>query len=218
MHKLTKEMYTQFKKLLNQVYNSLTERVKHTEVVITLTGDDVMIFDGDDKLLYETKDMFEIFKAICPHLSYFNYDLLKLLVDVHGTPQDKRCFDAYVKSFESYCRAMPCAEEICGSDDSRPSRIRITFKLSFDRQRLKADYIKDNIIQNIASILKINPSSLYLHRIKEGCVCLEFLLPAFLYDRMFPLGDNQIVSLYSKVKVTTISCNQRSVLVVRDTV
>ena len=171
-----------------------------------------MIFDDDDKL-DEAKDMFEVFKAIRPHLSYFNYDLLKLLVDVHGTPEDKKCLDEYLKSFASYCRAMPCAEEICGSDDSRPNRIKIKFKLNFDRQRLKADYIKDNIIRNIARILKIKPSSLYLHCIKEGCVSLEFLVPSFLLDLFF-LTNDQIMSLYSEVSVTAIQCNHLDLQVV----
>ena len=209
MHGLTKDIYIKFKTLLSRVYESLTERVKHKHVVVTLTGDDAMIFDDDDEL-DEAKDMFEVFKAIRPHLSYFNYDVLELLVKVHGTPEDKKCFDEYLESFASYCRAMPCAEEICGSDDSRPKRVKIMFKLNFDRQRLKADYVKDNIISNIATILKIKPSSLYLRSIKEGCVFLEFLLPSFLFNRIFPLTNDQLMSLYYEVKVTAIQCDQPS--------
>ena len=173
-----------------------------------------MIFDDNDKL-NEAKDiiMFEVFKAICPHLSYFNYDLLKLLVDVHETPEDKKCFEKYLKSFANYCRAMPCAEEVCGSDNPRSNRVKIKFKLNFDRQRLKADYVKD-IVRNIARILKIRPSSLYLRSIKEGCVSLEFLLPFFLLYRLFPLTDDQIVSLYTELKVTAIQCDQQQFHVV----
>ena len=171
-----------------------------------------MIFDGDD-VLHKARDMFEIFKAICPYVSYFNYDLLKLLVDVHGTLEDKKCLDGYLKSFASYCRAMPCAEEICGSDDSRPNRIKIKFKLDLERQRLKANYVKD-IIRNIARILKIKPSSLFLYRIKDGCVSLEILVPYFVFDRIFPLTNDQMVSLYNEVKVTAIQCDEKSLYVV----
>ena len=202
MHGLTKEIYIKFETLLNQVYKSLKERDKYAEVLLTLTGDDVMIFNDNDKL-NKAKDMFEVFKAIRPHLSYFNHNLLKLLVKVHGTPEDKECFDEYLESFASYCQAMPCAEEICGSDDSRPNRVKIKFKLNFDRQRLKADHVQD-IVHNIACILKIKPSSLYLHRIHEGCVSLALLIPAFLLDHIFPLTDDQKASLYSEVNVITI--------------
>ena len=210
---LTKEIYTQFKILLNQVYKSLTERVRHTAVRLTLIGDDAMIF-GNDNDLNEARDMDQIFETIGPYLSYFNYDLLKLLVKVHGTPEDKKCLDKYLKSFAGYCRAMPCAEEVCGSDDSRPNRVKIRFKLNFDRQRLKADYVKENIIHNITRILKIKPSSLYLCTIKEGCVSLEFLLPSFLFSRIFPLMNEQIISLYSEVSMTAIQCDQKNLYVV----
>ena len=212
MDELTKEIYIKFKTLLSQVYKSLKERVEHEHVVVTLTGDDAMIFDDNDKL-DEAKDMFEVFKAIRPYLSYFNHDLLKLLVKVHGTPLDKKCLDEYLKSFASYCQAMPCAEEVCGNDDSRPNRVKIKFKLNFDRQRLKADHVKD-IIRGIARILKIKPSSLFLRSIKEGCVSLDFLIPFFLFDRIFPLTDDQMVSLYSEVNVTAIQCDQRTLHVV----
>ena len=179
MNELTKEIRLEFSKLFNQVYASLDKHPDHIvkQVVLTLTGEGVQLFQGNKKLL-GAKSMFDVFKVIQPHCSYFNYDLLKLLISVHGTSEDKKCLDGYLKSFASYCQAMPCAEEICGSDGSGTDRIKLKFKLEFDRQQLKPNYIKDNIISNIARILKIKPSSLYLHRIREGCVCLEFLIPS----------------------------------------
>ena len=95
MDELTKNITTKFKKLMNQVYESLRKRVEHSSIILTLTEDDIMIFDQDDKL-DEAKDMFEVFKAIRPHCSYFNYDLLKLLVDVHGSSEDKAHFEDYL--------------------------------------------------------------------------------------------------------------------------
>ena len=215
MNELTKEIRIEFSKLFNQVYASLDKHPEHIvkHVVLTLTGDGVQSFHGNKKLL-GAKSMFDIFRVIQPHCSYFNYDLLKLLVSVHGTSEDKKCFDGYLKSFASYCRAMPCAEEICGSDDSGTDRIKLKFKLEFDRQQLKPNYIKENVISNIARILKIKPSSLYLHRIREGCVCLEFLVPSFLFYRLFPLSDDQMVALYREVNVTSIQYDQPSLHVV----
>ena len=213
MNELTREIRVEFSKLFDQVYESLRKHVEHKRVVLTLTGEGVQLFQGNKKLL-GAKNMFDVFNAIQPHCSYFNYDLLKLLVSVHGTPEDKKCLDGYLKSFASYCLAIPCAEEICGSDGSGTDRIKLKFKLEFDRQQLKPNYIKDNIISNIARILKIKPSSLYLHCIKKGCVCLEFLIPPFLFDGMFPLSGEQKVALYREVNITTVQCDQPSLHVV----
>ena len=209
---LTKTIYTEFKKLLDQIYGSLKKRVPHDRVVLTLTKDATMLFADDNHKLDEAKNMFEVFKAILPHCSYYYFDVLKLLVNVHGTLEDKKCLDGYLKSFTSYCRAM-LYKEFCGSDDSRPNRTKIKFKLNFDRLRLKTDYVKDNIISNIARILKIKPSSLYLHRIREGCVC-EFWISSFLFGGLFPLSDDQMVALYREVNVTSIQCDQPSLSVV----
>ena len=212
MRELTKNINSKFKKLLDQVCESLKRRVEHDRVVLTLTEDDVMVFDRDDKL-DEAKDMFGVFKAIRPHCSYFNYDLLKLLVDVHGSPKDKENFEDYLQSFTAYCKAMPCAEEICGNGDSESKRIKLKFKINFDRQRLKPDALR-GIKCNIANHLKIKPSSLYLRSIKEGCVLLEFLVPSFLLESIFQLSDEQKCALYYVDKVISIQCEEPDQFVV----
>ena len=205
MHELTKEINSKFKKLRNKVYESLkTRHVDHSNVVLTLTKDDVMIFDRNDKL-DKAANMFDVFKAILPRCSYFNYDLLKLLVEVHGSSEDKAHFDKYLQAFTDYCEAMPCAEEVCGNGDSTTNQTKLKFKTNFDRQRLKPDDLR-GIKCNIASHLKIPPSALYLKNIEEGCLSLVFLIPSFLFGHIFPLSDEQKAALYNEVKVITIHC------------
>ena len=212
MNDLTMKIYKQFLKLTAQVCASL--EAQHKYVVLTLTKDDIMLFDDDIKdKLRKSEDIYEVFDVISPHFSYFNYDLFELLVDVHGAQEDKKYLEGYLKSFASYCQAMPCAEEICGSDDSRSNRIKLKFKLNFDRQRFKVDQVK-NITRNISRILNIKAPSLYLRTIKEGCVSLEFLIPSFLIEHIFPLSNDQKVSLYREVNVTDIECDQPSLHVV----
>ena len=210
MSDLTVNINKNFKKLLNQVYESFRQRIHHSSVILTLTQDDVMIFDHDVDIC-GAKDMFEVFiKAVRPHCSYFNYELLELLVGVHGSPEDKAHMDEYLRSFTRYCKAMPCAEEICGNGDSDSRRIKLKFKIDFDRQRLKPEVLR-HIKYNIAHHLKIQPCSLYLRSIKEGCVLLEFLMPSFLLKRIFPLSNAQKVALYNECKVTDIQCDDHLV-------
>ena len=162
--------------------------------------------------------MDEVFRAMRPHWSYFNYDPLKLIVEVHGSPEDKKNMDLYLQYFTSYCKAMPCAEEICGNKKSVNSkRIKLKFKIDFDRQRLKPDALR-HIKCNIARLLKIKPSSLHLSNVKEGCVSLEFLIPSVLFERIFPLSDAQKAALHGEVKVISIQCDERDLHVVRNTI
>ena len=214
MSDLTKKINVQFKKLLDQVYESLIERqVDHHRVILTLTHDDLMIFDQDKKL-EEAKNMFDVFKAIRPHSSYFNYELLELIIKLHGSPKDKEEFEEYIQSFSRYCEAMPCAETICGNEDTHSSkRTKLKFKINFDRHQLKPDALRC-IKHNIAHHLKVKPGSLYLHKIKEGCTELEFLVPKIFFKRVFPLNDEQKYSLYTKVKVITVKSEHEDLNVV----
>ena len=212
MDELTKGIVTEFKKLTNVVYESLRSRVEHSSVVLTLSKDDVMVFDDDDRL-NEAKNMLDVFKALLPHCSYFNYDLLKLVVEVHGSKEDRKHMGEYLQSFTKYCEAMPCAEEVYGNEDSRSKRIKIKFKVNFDRHQLKVDSLR-RVKNNIARHLRVNTSSLYLRKIEEGCVLLEFLVPRFLFERIFPLNEDQMASLCKDVNVISIQCDDPSLHVV----
>ena len=203
---LTVNINKSFKKLQNQVYESFRQRIHHSSIILTLTQDDVMIFNNDLDIC-GARDMFEVFmKAVYPHCSYFNYELLKLLVDVHGSPEDKAHMDEYLRSFTRYCEAMPCAEEICGNGGSDSRRIKLKFKIDLDRQRLKPENLR-RVKYNIAHHLKIQPCSLYLRSVKEGCVLLEFLIPPFILNHVFPLSDAQKDALHNECKVTAIQCD-----------
>ena len=137
------------------------------------------------------------------YCSYFNYEVIETLILADGSDKDKMYLEEYIKAFSEYCIAMPCAEEICGHESGKSTRTKIKFKLDFNRAQLKPDAIK-RIGRNIAKHLGIRPSSLYLCRVKDGCVLLEFLVPTFIVEHLFPLSNAQIIALYTEVKVLAI--------------
>ena len=154
--------------------------------------------------------MFHLFKMMHPYCSYFNYELLHNIVVVHGSPQDQKNMQKYIDSFAEYCKAMPCTEEVCGNDIAQGT-LKLKFKLEFDREQLKPDAVQ-KIKWDIAHHLDIRPCSLHLSRIKDGCVLLEFLIPSFLFDRIFPLRDED--TLYTQLKVISIECEDQALYVV----
>jgi len=44
---------------------------------------------------------------------------------------------------------------------------------------------------NIAEILGVPPHVLYLSSVSKGCICLEFIVPSFMPDHLFPLTASQ---------------------------
>ena len=106
---------------------------------------------------------------------------------------------------------MPCAEEICGTESSsaRAKRRKLKFKLNLEREQLKTDVVQ-TIKHNIAHNLGIRTSSLYLCRIKDGCVLLEFLIPQSVVDQVFPLSKEKIITLFTEVKVLSIATDNET--------
>ena len=52
----------------------------------------------------------------------------------------------------------------------------------------------------------MRPSALYLCGIEEGCVLLEFLVPSFIVQHLFPLSDAQKFALQRDVKALSVEC------------
>ena len=209
MNELTRKIDIEFEKFLNKVFKSFRDSkdVDRDSLVLTLTKREA--FKEDE--LAGTKTVFDVFKTIKPYCSYFNYDVLETLVQVNGSHQAKGYLKDYLQAFSAYCKAMPCAEEIYGSEDTKSKRTKLKFKLDYDRQQLKPDAVR-SIKCKIASHLEIRPSSLYLCRLKEGCVLLEFLVPTFIFECLFPLTVAQKIELYEDVK--TLSVQYQTIQVV----
>ena len=206
MNELTKRINSEFQKLLNQIFESFKKRISCDSLALTLLANNIC----DEENLDGETSMFRLFKMMHPYCSYFNYELLHNIVTVHGSPQDQKNMQRYIDSFAEYCKAMPCTEEVCGNDITQDT-LKLKFKLDFDREQLKPDAVQ-KIKWDIARRLDIRPCSLHLSRIKDGCVLLEFLIPSFLFDHIFPLWDEY--ALYTQLKVISIECEDRALSVV----
>ena len=202
MDELTRTIKLEFKKFLDKVFVSFRDstEVDRDRLVLTLLKEEALF---EEEELAEAKTVFDVFKTIKPYCSYFNYEVLETLVQVNGSHQAKGYLKEYIQAFSLYCKAIPCAEEICGSEDTKSKRTKLKFKLDFDRQQLKPDAVH-SIKRRIAGHLGIRPSALYLCRIKDGCILLEFLVPTFIVERLFPLSNTQKIKLCEDVKVLTI--------------
>ena len=201
MNELTKQIDIEFEKLLKNVLKSFrdSEDVDRDSLVLTLVKKEG-VFQEEE--FAGEKTIFDVLKTIKPYCSYFNYDIIEVLVEVHGSDQTKSYLQEYIQAFAEYCKAMPCTEEICGSEDTTSKRSKLHFKLDYDQQ-LKPDAVR-MIKSKIARHLGIRPSALYLCRIKNGCIELEFLIPDFILQSLFPLRDEQKMALYQEVKTLAI--------------
>lgn len=203
MNELTKKIKVKFNKFVTKVYESFnnSRSVDHNSLVLILTEQEALFERGD---LSGVKTVSDVFIAIKPYCSFFNYDVIERLVRVKGSQKEKGYLQKYLQSFSAYCKAMPCAETVCGNEDTKSKRTKLKFKLDYDRQ-LKPDIIL-SIKYKIASNLGIRPSALYLCQIRDGCILLEFLVPTFIVEHIFPLNNTQKIALHRDIKLLSIEC------------
>ena len=215
INKLKKKIIEEFLKLQADLIKSLKELITPTQLVQTLRAytcsmtnsaeamSSVALFQDHDEKLIAAKEIEHIFIVITPYLSYFNYELIEVIVRVHGAYRDKENMQQYCNDFYEYCKKMPCVEfhEECSSNESK--RTKIKFKLDYDRNQLKFGDVK-RIQCNIAAILGLRPSVLYLHGIEDGCMSLTFLVPTFFVGCLMDLITNNTSALQENVKLLNV--------------
>ena len=152
----------------------------------------------------------DTFHALRPHMSFFNYEILKYLIERKGSEDDKIALAVYLENFTEFCKrhvfevpSTTCSNghQIEAHNKKQKLHIKVTkhFKAAFliksttedlpsttDESQAKNIYsskleinLEDakNIQRKFASILDLNPSSLFLDTISEGSIILTFLLP-----------------------------------------
>ena len=99
LKKLKLEIHRKFLKFEAQLVNSLHERIAAADIVRTLMKHctvyptesmyNISLLQEHKQTLLDAKDLKEVFIIILPFYSYYNYELLQTIVDVHGSERDK---------------------------------------------------------------------------------------------------------------------------------
>ena len=172
--------------------------------------DIVPLLKEEGGALTKAQSVRDTFHALRPHMSFFNYEILKYLIERKGSEDDKIALAVYLENFTEFCKrhvfevpftTYSNGHQIEAHNKKQKLHIKITkhFKAAFliksttddlpstiDESQAKnicSSKLKisledaKNIQRKFASILDLNPSSLFLDTISEGSIILTFLLP-----------------------------------------
>ena len=151
----------------------------------------------------------ELFIFLKTHASWFNYEFIVKLANFF-LPLDhslKRKWSAYRQKLKDYFVnyndvAIKCADGIeFGLSDIPDTRVMIA-KVARD------DYTLNDLFffrQAIRDALGISQYNLYFCLLRSGCLELQYSIPEFLYSVLFPLTDEQVLSL-ANIGVIKLSC------------
>ena len=150
--------------------------------------------------LVQAQSIDEIFIILFRHMSFFNHELLEFVIGKLGTESDRNKLESYTAEFEIFCQrsVFEVPPDIYLNvhgceipEDCKPYAV----KLEGDWKLTVGDVKKAQ--RRIAALLDIQPSTLLLCNVHEGCVKLELSLPKEVYDEVIPLSPKQVCDLQS---------------------
>ena len=148
----------------------------------------------------------ELFILLQKYASWFNYEFIVKLANVF-LPKNrslKRKWSAYCQKLKDYFVnyngvAIKCADGIeFGLSDTKVMIAKVP----------KDDYTLNDLFffrQAIRDALGMSQYRLYFCLVDHGCLELQYSIPEFLYSVLFPLTDEQVLSL-ANIGVIKLSC------------
>ena len=154
----------------------------------------------------EARSIERIFILLRKHnlISYFNYGILKHIIEVYGNEDDKRGLKEYMDEFQTFCRRkvveVPPVISECTSPTRKVFKVLVTADMSATLADIEAAERK------IADILGLSHSVLTVHKITPGSLELTLSIPILIADKIFPLQASQLSHL--EVNGFTVLCGK----------
>jgi len=198
-------MRYEFARLVSRTRKSMKERVSPHELsgcVLDLkafpieSGKEDATFKEHREELINADDIPKLFQILSSYWSFLDYEVLKFIIDEHGSKDDKINLQNYDQKLNAFCRNHVFEVSQLHDDDEHPKQTKLCFKLQLTRECLNHKRIK----RRLAKILNVMPSTLHICCIEKGCIQLTILMPKFVSLEMFPLSEDQKVEL-SKASV-----------------
>lgn len=150
----------------------------------------------------------DFFCQLLPHMSFLNYDLLKLIIQQCDHSDLNEKLSEYEKQFEAYCRnRISKAHPLVFADESHydaQHMEKMLVKLDTEWNGLSRDDIK-RFQCKLASILQIRQENLLIQKVEKGCVLFTIFIHKSLVRRSLSSGlstdqehalcRNQVISI-----------------------
>ena len=188
------EIRSKFCSLLFTVFQFLEKHAKLKELILFFKSQ----FHDDDTIMTKLSDVssFEALYTVAMRFfcSYFNYEVIETLVKQYGNKKIKNALYQYQEDFRHFVITVYNNRVVyCGNDIGKNKTV---FKLDYDAKRTITSFEIRQVKERISGILSIKSSQLYLHRIREGCLELEFCLSVSVCKHILELKSESRRELF----------------------
>ena len=203
----TKEIKRVFSSLLVHLKQDIESTAKLEDVVLLLTSN---IKDkGFEEVMYNCKNLSEVFRHLSNFVSFFDFDLVKLLTHHFGSPAMKKKLKKYKIRFQNYSkrRVCECPKDAFGEVEKADK----IFKIKTDK--ILETFTLDELDKLQHEFRKILGHKLIrLLKVEDGCIELTFRV--FNCDD-FDISEDQKQAL-GGLGVLSVTCQNIVVIIQTD--
>lgn len=167
------------------------------------------LLDTELSNLCKSSDLIEVFETIGECCSWFNYSFLGEIIDAYcrNEREIKKAYQEFCTHLRSYCRLRVKSFPFKNGFGVKRKKGCAQMILKIDREW---EYIRieqlEEIIFNLARILKVSRHTLHLCSVENGCVQLMLIVPSYFPSEVFPLTDEQKAAMM-EMGVTDLQCH-----------
>jgi hypothetical protein len=214
LYRESEDIIYKFQELFSATIKSLKERkvaVKEILNHIRCLGPIKPVYQGSKlgQLQYElpkVETIDDVMSIVSQYSSFFNYRMLKNIIDHVGGEVDKKNLATYLQEFAEYAKrkVYECPREVGQINEDGRSNMIVTLDESYNNCTVSC---LKNFERELANILKVSSDVVILCRIAPGSLQLIFQIPLSIQKDIFPLSSEQEVAL-TKLGVVQLSCGE----------
>ena len=140
----------------------------------------------------------KVFSILKNYFSFFNYHIIKHIIEELGTEEDKARLQTYKQDFDQYAkrRIFECLPEFGPVSDEDHADIFVKVDAHYENYTVAEIEV---FCHKLNEILRVSSQGiLRLCRVEEGCFQLTFQVPSFVQKKIFPLSRDQERALEAK--------------------
>ena len=166
------------------------------------------LLDTELSDLCKSSDLIEVFETIGECCSWFNHSFLGEIIDAYcrNDKEIKEAHQGFCAQLLSYCRhrvkSFPFKNGF--GDKRKKGCAQMVLKVDKEWEYIRIEQLEE-VIFNLACILKVSRPTLHLCSVENGCVRLMLIVPSYFPSEVFPLTAEQKAAMM-EIGVTDIQC------------
>lgn len=148
------------------------------------------------------EDIDAVFDILADYVSFFSFHITEHIVENLGTQDDKKRLSKYKEELEGYCKRN--IFECPSYSAPKPGVAELVMKVEgIERYNMKH---LEELISHVSKAISVSQHTLQLCSVEKGCVQLNFQIPCFVKDVIFPLSTEQREELRGR-QIILVKCD-----------